>query len=268
MNIEREQLEFMMSQAIDGDLPADQVEQLEQHLAEHPDDRAEFERMRKLNDLLGAWGQQTAMHGETGLGSLLGEQIRDEPEFAISRLIDGDESAEADYARYVQQDPHLGMRDYAYRRLEGILRAWGSIEPPVDHALLNERLLETIHLEARKGAGRWSRWVIRIGTPLAAAASLLIIAGLWWSQPQGEGPGQVAEAPEAQARPQVQVALAGPPEIATKDQAVVKVSFGIASDAPIQSVARADGSSGVVISIGGFEKQREQDAPPQGEMIF
>ncbi len=266
MAMEREQLEFMMSQAIDGDLPADQAEELERYLADHPEDRAEFERMRKLNDLLGAWGQQTSAAGETDLGRRLGEQIRDEPAFAISRMIDGEEAAEADYARYAEQDPGLGLRDYAYRRLETVLRAWGAIEPPVDHDLLYERLCETIHLEAGGGAGRWTRWVIRLGAPLAAAASLLIVAGLWWSQPDADtavpGPSPL------QAQPQVQVALAGPPKIASKEKAVVKVSFGIASDAPIQSVARAEGTTGVVISIGGFERQDEQGAQPQGEMVF
>jgi len=261
VDIDAEQLEFLMSQAIDGQLSAEESERLKRDLADDADARAEFERMKRLNDLIGQWGGRPAPVADDHAAHVLGQRVRQDAEFAISRVLDGEEQAEGDWAAHAQRDPHLGLLAHQYRRLERVVRAWGSIEPPIDHERLYERLCETIHAEAAGRVSQWPRRIIRLYTPLAAAASLAIVAGLWWSM--RSGPPTMVPGPA-----RVEFALVGPPAAAPQAKPVVEFSFDLAPDAPIQSVARAGEGSGVVISVGGFMGPRERPSDGVDEAVF
>jgi len=262
VDIDPEQLEFLMSQAIDGQLSAEDAERLERCLAEDADARAEFERMKRLNSLLGQWGRRPVPVDEDQVGHLLGERVRQDPEFAISQLLDGDEEAGRELARYAERDPNVGLLAHEYRRVEMIVRAWGAIDPPVDHERLYERLCQTIRIESARRGRTWPQRIIRLYAPLAAAASLVIAMGVWWvartAGPMATGPARI------------EVALVGPPAAAPEAKPVVEVSFGLAPGAPIQSIAKATdgGGSGVVVSVGGFRGPREAARDESAEMIF
>ncbi|MBN1347597.1 MAG: hypothetical protein JXQ73_33220 [Phycisphaerae bacterium] len=263
MNIDPEQLEFLMSQAIDGQLSDEDAELLDRCLAENPDARADLERMRRLDSLIGHWGRQPVPMDEGRFKAALGERVQEDPEFIISQALDGDEQAEEALASYAQREPGVGLLEHQYRRAEMLVRSWGDYEPPVDHDLFYERLCQTIRTDARPKVIPWPRKVIRLYTPLAAAASILIALGAWWIARQ-------ATVEPAPGQPQIQVALVGPPSPKPGTKAVVQVSFGIAQDAPIQTVARAseEGGSAVVISIGGFKGPRTRPEIGSDEMIF
>jgi len=259
--MDREQLEFLMSQAIDGQLSDEDADRLDRVLAEDADARAEFERMQRLDNLIGAWGRQPAPVDEDRTGRAMADRVREQAEFAISQTLDGDDGAADELAAYAQRDPDLGLVEHQYRRLAAALDAWGSYEPAVDYDKLHERLCQTIRAERAGQSGGWPVRIIRLYAPLAAAASLLVVAGLWWTSRSVAPPPTLGPA-------QVQVALAGPPTIAADAKAVVEVSFGLAPDAPIQSVAKASGGSGVVISVGGFGHRSDARAVEPAEAVF
>lgn len=261
MDEDREQLEFLMSQALDGQLSAEDAERLERALAKDPEARAEFDRMKRLDAMIGQWGRLTAPADDDQAERTFSARIHEEAEFAISRVLDGDEQAEQELARYAQRDPNLGLLEHQYRRMEMVLRGWGDVEPPVDHDLLYQWLCETIHAEATPRTIRWPQRVIRLYAPMAAAASLLIVAGVWWT-------GRSGTPAVVQGIPEVQVALVGPPVASPKAEPVVDVSFGIAPDAPIQSFARASDVSGVVISIGGFKGPAGRQSNGAEDVVF
>ena len=259
--MDREQLEFLMSQAIDGQLSDEDAERLERALAADADARAEFERMQRLDNLIGAWGRQPVPVDEDRAGRAMADRVREQAEFAISEALDGDDGAAEELAAYAQRDPDLGLVEHQYRRLTAILGAWGSYEPAVDYDKLHERLCQTIRAERAGQSGGWTGRIIRLYAPLAAAASLLVVAGLWWT-------GRSVTPPPVRGPAQIQVALAGPPTIAADAQAVVEVSFGLAPDAPIQSIAKASSGSGVVVSVGGFGGPRDASVTEPTEAIF
>lgn len=251
-----------MSRAIDGDLSPDDADRLEQCLAADPEARAEFEKMKRLNDLVGHWGKQAAPVDDSQAGALIGERIQQDAEFAISQVLDGDEQAEQKLVAYARRDPNLGLVEHRYRRMTGLLAAWGQIEPPVDHDRLFERLRKTIRAEAGQEAARAPR-IIRLYAPLAAAASLMIVAGLWWMG-RGDAPLTTVGPPE------IEVALAGPPSPAPQAKPVMEFSFGLVRDAPVQSLASASAGdgSGIVISIGGLQASAKNAPQQQQETLF
>jgi hypothetical protein len=261
VKIDPEQLEFLMSQAIDGDISAEDAERLERCLADDPEARAEFEKMQRLNALIGQWGQRSVPVDDERVGDALAARVEDDAEFAISRALDGEEQAERDMAAFAQRDPDLGLVEHQYRRLEMMVRAWGEVEPAVDHDRLFQRLCETIRAEAdqqRKAAPR----ILRLYAPLAAAASLAIVAGIWLA---GRSTGPVAPA----GPPRIEIALAGPPIAPEGAKPVMEFSFGLADDAPVQTLAKASGGgSGVVISIGGFTQTSGEPAQESMETVF
>ncbi len=264
MDIDKEQLEFLMSRAVDGDLSPEETVRLDGYLAENAAARAEFERMKRLNDLLGAWGQRPIGVDDDRAADSTAARVRDEVEYTISNALDGDEGAVVHLRGYAQRDPNLGLLGNQYERLEMMIQAWGAVEPAVDYDRFQQRLSQAVRAEADRQVSGGGARIIRLFVPLAAAASLMIAAGVWWL---GES---AAPAPSG-TTPQVQVALAGPPSPPAESKAVVEVSFGLTDDAPIQSVAQTSGGagSGVVISIGGFGADEETERPTgRREMIF
>jgi anti-sigma factor RsiW len=258
---DREQLEFLMSQAIDGQLSAEEAARLDRLLAGDPEAKAEFERMKQLNDLLSRWGRPTAPVDEGAVERRLKERIHDDVEFAISRMLDGDGQAVEELAAHGQRDPNTGLLEHNYRRVEFLLRGWGSLEPPVDQARFQQRLCEMIHAEAAVGRRRSVvRRIIRLYVPLAAAASVLFALGLW--RFTNVAPPKIKEPAH------IEVAVVGPRSSSVRVKPVLRFSFGLSSTAPIQAAAGAAGGGGAVLSFGG--PQAPGAATPSGaeEMIF
>lgn len=261
VDIDPEQIEFLMSQAIDGDISPADADRLDRYLAEVPEARAEFEKMKRLDTLVGQWGRQPAPMDDQRVGELLSESVRQDAEFAISRYFDGDEQAGEELAVHAKRDPNLGLLEHQYRRLEMIVRAWGEIEPPVDYDRLHDRLCATIRAEARRQATPLPR-IFKLYVPLAAAASLLIVAGLWWT-------GRSAVPMPTGGPARIEVALAGPPMPSPDAKPVMEFTFGLADNAPVQTLAKASGSgSGIVISVGGFKASGPQANGVGEEMVF
>jgi len=245
-----------MSQAIDGQLSPEQAEHLDRLLAADPQAKAEFDRMRRLDELLGQWSRKTAPVDTERLEDSLTRRVHEDAEFAISRMFDGDPDAQEELAAFGRRNPHIGLLEHKYRRLELLLRGWASLEVPVDPVRLHARLCETIHAEAnRRRRGRMVNRVIRLYTPLAMAASVVLIAGLWGFGRGGTPPppsGASGTVAKSSGPARIEVAWVGPRAPAEKGRPVMEFKFGVAPDAPIQAARVGEGGgSGAILSFGG-----------------
>jgi len=263
MDTNHEQLEFLISRAIDGDLSAEERARLDALLASDPKAQAEFDRMKRLNDLLGAWGQRQAPVDDNRMQEVLTDRIHDDVEFTISRLLDGEEQAVEELTAHSLRDPHVGLLEERYRRMEILVRSWGSIEPPVDHDRLHVRLCEMIHAEATRRRKTLFTRVVRMYAPLAAAAALVMAVGVWWFG-QNASPRPLPHGPA-----RVEIALVGPPKAKPANEAVMKFEFGLAPDAPIQTLAHSsDNGSTAIITVGSGQQMSASTSDDLREAIF
>jgi len=199
---------FLLSQSIDGELTPAQRQELDSALAASAELRAEAEQLRTLCDLIQMWGTQ-----DHGLDT---ENLGDE---VTAHLSEVEEAESAELA---------GIDD--------LLRRWSEAAPEVDWERFHGAVMERI-APARRAVPIWGR-VLRLGTPLAAAAAIAL-AYLGYLRPWDT---EVPRTPAVvvQVGPQVE-ALARVPQ-----EDVFQVSFGRESAPPPASEELQRGPSCVI----------------------
>lgn len=127
----------------------------------------------------------------------------DDPGFLMSRQLDGDltpdERRQLDELLSRDAEADRQMREYA--RLDQLLGEWGRAEPRIEWGRFQRDVLAEIRRRPAASRRTWN-FVIRLGTPLAAAAAIAL--ALWL--PFGHEPN-----PAATTQPFVVVRIERPP---------------------------------------------------------
>lgn len=233
-----DQLQFAISQYLDGTLPADQALALRQRLEVDAEARRVLEEYTALNVAMKAsplpevrWdalaqriGQAAHQQADARLGPepLNGQGLSNEQEYTITRYVDGELSA--DEGRQVEQlltaSPAARKLAAEHRSLDTVLKhAWPL--PDVRWDRLQAHLSEAIAEEAQASRFRIGNWLGHT-TRIAAAACLFVAVGLavlLVANREGANPGtptrvavvEVAGPEQASGAPTVQISF-GPSE--------------------------------------------------------
>ena len=206
---------FLLSLSLDGELTPAQREQLDAALAASAGLRAEAEQLRAVCKLIQAWGAQTPNVDAENLGGEFAAHLAES---------DGTDSAEL-----------AGVDD--------LLRRWSQPEPEVDWERFHGAVMKNIAAE-RHVAPVWGR-ILRLGTPLAAAAAIAL-AYIGYLSPWDTGSTGPTRTPTVLVRigPQVETLAEG----ARAD--VFQVSFDRDSAPPPSSKEVQRGPSCVIAGAG------------------
>lgn len=201
----REQLEFAISQYLDGTLPADERAALERRLADDPAARELLEEYRHLDSVLKTSAPLPNLDWNT-LAAKISETIPavpadDELELAVVRYVDGELSqAESnDLEQRAAADGATRRLLAEHRSLLTVLKhAWPL--PAINWSLLSQRISDAIEESAAPvsySLQAYLRPVLRFA--IAACMILAIGLAIRFSLPQPPAP-----------TPLVQIAVAGP----------------------------------------------------------
>lgn len=162
MTLPDENLEMLLSLALDGELSAAQRRTLDDALSADAGLRAEWERYKRLSRLLAGFRVPNPTVDLSGLMSRISTEIHKEAECDLDDM-----------------------------GLDALLRKVASPMPEVDWEKLSHRISARVHREAATrptSLSRWrgkANWLARVAVPLAAAA---VIAIAMW-RPRQETPG-------------------------------------------------------------------------------
>jgi anti-sigma factor RsiW len=217
----REEMEFLISQYLDGTLSREEEARVRQ-LLESSQEACSFQaEYQKLDGVLKRAGGALAVKWEmlaekisqavdaVGEAGAVGEQ----DEFAISEYLDGtlgDEEC-ASLKQRIADEPGLAAVVAEYRSLDGMIRASMPM-PAVKWDVLAERLSESIDAQGQRSRmfiGNWMKQPMR----LAAAAMILIAIGV----------GILIAISSGGAKPVLDVVVVGPEKAA--GPAVAQVEF-------------------------------------------
>ncbi len=176
-----EQLEFLISQYLDGMLPDAERSALERRLGDDPEARALLDEYRSIDQTVGTCA--------TPLPQLRWDVVAEKISQALVRT-DADERLLAEYSNrtldpermaeanaVVSLDPESAIVVSEYRRLDELLGSEMPL-PPMDWDLLATRISDTVKAERAEQRRRMSiGWAAPLGWT-AAAAGLLLAAGL------------------------------------------------------------------------------------------
>jgi anti-sigma factor RsiW len=183
----KDQLEFAISQHLDGTLPPEERAALERLLATDADAQRLLEEYRSL-DLVakGAlplpnvnWNKLSASISDAvaTTADSSSQLLTDEEEYAITQYLDGDLAADEVAAVEARLANDVSARDAAreHRSLTGLLRRAMPV-PAVDYDRLSREISELIDEEATRS--RYSLTWLRAAPRLAMAACLLLVLSL------------------------------------------------------------------------------------------
>jgi negative regulator of sigma E activity len=249
-----EELEFAITQYLDGTLPPAQVAELEAKLPEDSAARALLEEYRSLNQTLKAQAPLPAIEWNK-LAAHLSKAVAEDAEqleFAASQYADGMllaeevpgfelELKEGALAQQLVDEHRAVTRMVKTPAVPAI--AWKRLASHISDSVAEANEPRTIKLFARP----WVRSVVG----MAMAACLMLVTGVGIhsylhrgqpgkiSQVQVGGPGGVALVPT---KSPIEVEISGPEQ--SKGTAVAEISIGAAPDAGGDSPAFADGIVG------------------------
>jgi anti-sigma factor RsiW len=182
-----DQLEFAISQYLDGTLPPEERTALERLLSTDPEAQRLLEQYRSL-DLLakGAlrlpslnWNKLSASISNAVATDAASapQPLTDEAEYAITQYLDGDLPADEVAAVEARLSNDVSARQAAreHRSLTGLLKRALPI-PAVDYDRLSREISEIIDEEATRS--RYSLTWLRAAPRLAMAACLLLVLSL------------------------------------------------------------------------------------------
>jgi len=180
-----EEMEFLISQHLDGTLSSEEQAKVRQLLASSDEARGILAEYQKLDNVLKSAGSPAVKW------NLLAEKISqavdcvgeaaavgEEDEFAISEYLDGTRGGEERKSLELRIESEPGLRAVMeeYRSLDGMVRASMPM-PAVKWDVLAERLSESVDAESQRQRfyiGNWLKQPMR----LAAAAMILLALGV------------------------------------------------------------------------------------------
>jgi len=179
-----EQIQFAISQYLDGTLPEGERAALEARLAADAELRRVLEEYRALHEALRGsmvlpavkW-EKLAERISASVEQLAANPIDEQTEYAIAQYVDGQlpEGERAALEKRLESDPAARMAMEEYRSLQRVTeRAWSL--PRVDWQRLSERISDAVAEAAQRA--RYSIAWVRRPMQLAMAASVLIVLGL------------------------------------------------------------------------------------------
>ncbi|MCL2330384.1 MAG: hypothetical protein FWC56_03680 [Phycisphaerae bacterium] len=214
--------EFLLSQLVDGDLPADVAAMLQERLKREPELQQCYEALCRLNQTLAAHGTKEptvdldAFHADF-MQRLMAEastnnNVSEQDEWLIGQLLDDQLTTEQQSKLEIrlQSEPVLRQCHAELSRLHGVLQDRQSDQPTVDYERFHSQVMSKIAAEAsankasaNKSASKQRPWMLRfpmwarIATPMAIAAAitLVVLFGPWsrsLQQPSQHPMGSVA----------------------------------------------------------------------------
>jgi anti-sigma factor RsiW len=182
-----DQLEFAISQYLDGTLPPEERSALERRLASDADARRILEQFRSLDTLAKNalplpnlnWVKLSAAISSAVATNAASptQPLTDEEEFAITQYLDGELPADEIATVETGLAANAAARDASreHRSLTGLLKRAMPV-PAVDYDRLARGISETIDEEATRA--RYSLTWLRAAPRLAMAACLLLVLSL------------------------------------------------------------------------------------------
>ena len=178
-----EQIQFAISQYLDGTLPEGERAALEARLAADAELRRVLEEYRALHEALRGsmvlpavkW-EKLAERISASVEQLAANPIDEQTEYAIAQYVDGQlpEGERAALEKRLESDPAARMAMEEYRSLQRVTeRAWSL--PRVDWQRLSERISDAV-AEAAQRARYSIAWVRR---PMQLAEVSLTCSGTW-----------------------------------------------------------------------------------------
>lgn len=145
-------LAFLISQGLDGDLSAEQRRRLDGALSASAELRREADDFAVVDGLVGRWAERRVNLAWDATAGLIGAEVRGADD------------------------------DLDLRRVDALLGRWGRSRAVGATFDVSRAVLEEIRAERSKGRSR--RLVLRFGTPLAMAAAVaLVVFGATWFEP-------------------------------------------------------------------------------------
>ena len=145
-------LAFLISQGLDGDLSAQQRRRLDEALSASAELRREAEDFAAVDGLVGRWAERRVNLAWDATAGLIGAEVR------------GDQG------------------DIGLQQVDALLDRWGRSQAAGATFDVSRTVLEEILAERSKGRSR--HLVLRFGTPLAMAAAVaLVVFGTTWFEP-------------------------------------------------------------------------------------
>jgi anti-sigma factor RsiW len=192
-----DQLEFAISQYLDGTLPPEERSALERLLESDADARHILEEYRSL-DVLAKNSLPLPSVNWTRLSATISDAVAndaasasqpltDEEEYAITQYVDGDlaDDEVASVEARVASDPAARQAAREHRSLNGLLKRAMPV-PVVDYDRLAHDISDAIDNEAIRS--RYSLTWLRAAPRLAMAACLLLVLGLaFWFYLNNDG---------------------------------------------------------------------------------
>jgi len=177
----REEMEFLISQHLDGTLSREDEAKVRELLASSDEAREILAEYQKLDSVLKAQGAPAIkweMLAEKISAAVDSHTITEEDEQLVSEYVDGSLEGEERKALEIRLAGNSGLRAAAaeYRSLDSALKSAMPL-PAVKWDVLAERLSESIDEQSQRERmfiGKWLRQPMR----LAAAAAVIIVLGL------------------------------------------------------------------------------------------
>ena len=182
----REEMEFLISQHLDGTLSREEEAKVRELLASSEEAQGILAEYQKLDSVLKNAGQMPAVKWErlastiAAAVSCAGEAaaVSEEDEFAVTEFLDGTLPREHQAAlqQRIENEPGLRAVMEEYRSLDGVVKSAMPM-PAVKWDLLAERLSESVDAQSQRSRmfiGNWLKQPMR----LAVAAMILIAIGL------------------------------------------------------------------------------------------
>ncbi|RIK67874.1 MAG: hypothetical protein DCC65_05220 [Planctomycetota bacterium] len=233
-----EHLERLIVDRLDGVLPPDQLSELTRALASSEDAAALSRQYEKLARILTGFRALPETVDLNSFRQSVSRRVGDEPAYQASLAADSaiDPAAAGEL---IMSGPRMEPLRRQFEKVDEWLHDSLRPMPAVNWDAFRSRVSGAVREEARTlRRGRWTRWVVGAGIPLAAAAALFLIL----RQPGTESMLPVGH-PPGSAQSFVRVALDAP-----QSEGKVSISFDMSSSASVEQI---DDGPGLVIASGG-----------------
>ncbi len=233
-----EHLERLIVEHLDGVLPPEQLSELNRVLASSEVAAALSRQHERLARILTGFRTLPETVDLNSFRQSVSRRVGEEPAYQASLAADTaiDPAAAGEL---IMSDPRVEPLRRQFEQVDELLQDSLRSMPAVDWDAFRARVSGAVREEARTmRRGRWTRWVVGAGIPVAAAAALFLAL----RQPGTESLLPVGDSP-ASVQSFVRVALDAP-----RSEGKVSISFDMSSSASAEEI---DEGPGLVIASGG-----------------